>query len=94
MNDPECTQSDVNPELGSMNDGISSTDLEVPDSDDAMSDVENYAEPGLDDVIAQYLEFNGESVTEVLSGIRESIDAQSKCILRLTKAVTKLAEKQ
>ena len=41
----------------------------------------------LENVAAQYFQYNGESISELLSGIRESIDAQCQCILKLTNVI-------
>ena len=85
-------QSDTQGEIGS--DGCPEENRDMPwGGDNAFElsldeDMEAMEAMGsLDDIATQYFQYNGESISELLSGIRESIDAQCQCILRLTNVI-------
>jgi hypothetical protein len=69
-----------------------SNELNEAGEDFEDSELLEFPEFDLAELYAKYFEFEGQSMAEIAAGIRESIDANSKCQLKLAKEIKALAE--
>lgn len=73
--------------------GINSEDsLDLPNEDDYNNLYESMANTAIP-VLASFFDYDGQNVAELLTQIRDSIDSNSKCILRIAQEIRSLHEK-
>ena len=67
---------------------------EYEEEEEGEMDFFDFPQINFGELFAQHFEHEGRNIAEILSGIQGSVDANSKCLLKLAKEVNKLAEQK
>ena len=78
------------PEVDELSEELDEAGEDFDEDDEEMYD---FPEVNLTELYAHHFEHEGQNVAEILAGIRDSIDANSKCILKLIKKMDHSSEK-